>query len=132
MSRAPDTPGTDAFELEIRREHDHAVVALRGEIDLQASVPLAEALEQASAFHPRVVVDLAGVRFLDASAIGTLAGVHRQLRGRGGDLVLHRPSDFVRRLLDVSGLADAVSIEPSSADEAPSDDPNSEAPEPLG
>jgi anti-sigma B factor antagonist len=47
----------------------------------------------------RIVIDLAGVSFIDSRGLGTLLAAHDE-----GGLTLSRPSSYVLRLLEVTGL----------------------------
>jgi anti-anti-sigma factor len=53
-----------------------------------------------------VVVDLAGVSFMDSRGLGTLLGARQD-----GGLTLARPSSYVRRLLEVTGLLAEFSVD---------------------
>jgi anti-anti-sigma factor len=56
---------------------------------------------------PRIVVDLAGVNFIDSTAMGTLVTGLKLARAAGGELVLKDPQSQVLRVLKLTGL-DAV------------------------
>jgi anti-anti-sigma factor len=58
----------------------------------------------------RVLLDLRGVTFLDASGVAFIAALYRAARGRGGDLRLVGVEGDVRRLLEISGLLRIVPI----------------------
>jgi anti-sigma B factor antagonist len=49
-------------------------------------------------------VDLSSVRFMDSSGMGTLVSLLTKFRNRGGELVLIKPSDHIRKLLIVTKL----------------------------
>ena len=80
------------------------VVRLAGELDLHNAPVVREALLAATEERPeRLVVDLAGVSFIDS----TLLGVLLETRGRFDrreSFVLAAPRDEARRTLSVSGL----------------------------
>jgi len=52
----------------------------------------------------RLVLDLSGVTFMDAAAVGLLVAVREAYRDRGGVLVLANPSRPVRRILTLTNL----------------------------
>ena len=58
----------------------YAVVALRGELDLIDAADVADALETFAAREPRIIVDLAGLEFIDASGIAALVHGRRHAR----------------------------------------------------
>ena len=69
----------------------YAVVALRGELDLMDAADVADALEVFAAREPRIIVDLSGLEFIDASGVAALSRVRRHARDAGGDVLLAAP-----------------------------------------
>ncbi len=78
-----------------------------GEIDHHTGDALRHALDVALTAHPRVVVDLGGVTFMDSSGINVLIAAHHALTQAGGWLRLAAPTDTVMRTLQIVGV-DAV------------------------
>jgi anti-anti-sigma factor len=80
---------------------------LRGEFNV-ASVPsFADTLAAWAAEHNGdVVVDLAGVEFIDASGLGALVRGRNLLRAGGRDLCVHSPSPFARQVMVLHSLGD--------------------------
>lgn len=74
-------------------------VALSGELDLVDAPDVAVALAAASARERLVIVDLAGLNFIDASGVAALARGQNHVRGGGGELLLSSPRDQVRKML---------------------------------
>jgi anti-sigma B factor antagonist len=92
----------------------HLVAAVRGEFDFADGPHVAAHLHTATAVHgPWVIVNLAGLGFIDCSGLGVLVRLMKQTRRDGGDLILAAPQKQVRRLLDITGLTHAFSIYPS-------------------
>src|SRR6185437_9078452 len=56
--------------LSTRSCDGRSVVALRGELDMADAVAVADALTAAALSQPQVIVDLAGLEFIDSSEIG--------------------------------------------------------------
>lgn len=93
-----------------------AVVAASGEFDLQSSDHLLGELEHAATeLCARVVVDLAGVTFLDSSCIGALIRASRTAAGVGGTLHLAAARDNVRRVLEVTEVGEYLGLYPDVA-----------------
>ena len=88
----------------------HAVVALRGELDLADAVDVAAALTAVAAREPEIIVDLAGLEFIDSSGVAALARGRRQARRAGGDLVLAAPRQKVMRVLAITRLTEALAV----------------------
>lgn len=93
--------------LRITRIGDHAGLRLVGEIDLACADELSGALDEAVRAGGDVTLDVAGVEFMDSSGLHMLLRAARDLQGKG-NLVLRHPSEAVRRLLDLTGVADQV------------------------
>jgi anti-sigma B factor antagonist len=101
-------------ELSVGDVGGHAVVALYGELDLAAAPSAASHLIAAvAACGPSIIVDLAGLEFVDCSGLGVLVRVLRWVRECGGDMSLAAPQQQVRRVLEIVGLIDAFSVYPS-------------------
>jgi len=97
-------------DLSTSSRDGHAVVALRGELDLADAVAVAAALTAVAAREPGIIVDLAGLEFIDSSGVAALACGRRQARRAGGDLILAAPQRTVMRVLDITRLAEAFSV----------------------
>jgi len=93
----------------------YVVVALRGELDLMNAAAVAAALRVVAAREPRIIVDLAGLEFLDASGVAALSRGRRHARNAGGDLLLAAPQRRVRRLLAIIWEVDGFAVHASVA-----------------
>ena len=89
------------------------VVALRGELDVLDAASLAAALAAVAAREPEIIVDLAGLEFIDPSGVAALVLVRQQARQAGGDLLLAAPQGEVMRFLTITRLVDAFSVHAS-------------------
>jgi anti-anti-sigma factor len=100
-------------ELSVGGHGGHPVVALRGELDL-ADVPAVASLLAAAlaAGGPSIIVDLAGLEFIDCCGLGVLMCVMKRSRKGGGELYLAAPQQRVRTVLSLAGLIDVFSIYP--------------------
>lgn len=93
------------------RVGDELVVELGGEVDLAAAPELAQTLADCRDCA-RIVVDLAGVTFLDSSALNVVARAHRAAtEGKAPDLVVRRLPDQTRQLFAITGLDTILKIE---------------------
>jgi anti-sigma B factor antagonist len=106
-----------SMKLTTRESGGRAVVVLRGELDVAEAASVAAALAAVAARAPQVVVDLAGLAFIDSSGVAALVLARVQARRAGGDLVLAAPHDQVLRVLAVTCLAEGFSVH-ASVDEA--------------
>ena len=81
------------------------VVPFSGEIDVASGAAVRSTLQACLDHgHLDVVVDLAGVTFIDAAGLGVLVGAQRRFDRAGGRLRVERPQRCVRRLLEITAL----------------------------
>jgi anti-anti-sigma factor len=85
-------------------ENDIQVVCPEGNLDLDGTARLQEALEKALTSEGKLAVDLVQVQILSSSAIGALIAAHNALRPRGEKLIVRNASGDVGRLLKLMGL----------------------------
>jgi anti-sigma B factor antagonist len=98
----------------VTREGDgQAVVALRGELDVADAASVAAALAAVAAREAEIIVDLAGLEFIDPSGVAALVLAREQARRAGGDLLLAAPQDRVLRVLAVIRLAEVFCVHAS-------------------
>ena len=96
----------------------HVVVALRGELDLLCAPAVATALADLAVCQPRIILNLAGLEFIDVSGTAALAHGRRHARNAGGDLLLAAPRRPVRRILAIIWEADGFPVHASVAEAA--------------
>jgi anti-sigma B factor antagonist len=101
-------------ELSVGGFGGHAVVALCGELDVADAPDVASRLiAAAAACGPSIIVDLAGLEFIDCCGLGVLVRVLNWTRENGGDMALAAPQQRVRLVLEITGLIDVFSVYPS-------------------
>ena len=92
-----------------RRDPCSTVVWLRGEHDIATRLSIVVGIARAARRDDRPLpVDLSGVTFIDASAIGAIVGSLNRERQRGQTLELRKPSPRARRVLELCGLTHLV------------------------
>jgi len=92
------------------------IVKLSGELDTLTSVNLRAELTALLSEQPpprAVVIDLAGVGFVDSLGLGTLVVGQRICAQMGVRFSVRNPSPFARRLLQVSGVHDRLVSPPA-------------------
>lgn len=88
-----------------RQDADIAILHLDGRLDLvSAATVKSEILKMVNDGHPRVVVDLQGVPFIDSSGLGALIGGLRAARTAGGDLRIANVGEQARMILQLTTL----------------------------
>jgi anti-sigma B factor antagonist len=100
------------LDLESQVDGDVATVIVRGEIDVASAPRLREVLHDlVQADTKRIVLDCQGLEFLDSSGIGLLVAT-RKLLGDSGELVLVSPPAHVRKVLELTGVAEELVLRP--------------------
>lgn len=94
------------MSLAIWRVDDTDVVRIGGVVDLAAAVRLRLALSgRLDAGAHTVVVDLTGLRLIDASAVNVLLTIGERLAERGGGLTTPGANGLVLQVLEIAGVA---------------------------
>ena len=81
------------------------------------AVRVAAALAAVASRERAIIVDLAGLEFIDSSGVAALARGRKHARHAGGDLLLAAPRQQVLRVLALTRLIDAFAVY-ASVDEA--------------
>jgi anti-anti-sigma factor len=107
--------GTDAQPPRLERVPDVApgavVLELAGELDLAVGGRLRALVDEATADRPQLLVfDVAEVAFMDSSVLREFLRAHREVADAGGRLVVAGAQSTVRRLLELTGIDEAVGL----------------------
>jgi len=98
-------------EVKVDRLGTIIVLSLEGDIDIVSAAQLREQFDQLLAHAtPKLLVDLAGVQYIDSYGLGIIMQAVKVARREGGDLRLCAPRPNVRTLLDVTGFSKHMSI----------------------
>ena len=94
------------MDISCQRTANGALIRLSGRLDATWSEPVSLALAGAvrDGAH-RIDVDMADVVYVSSAGIRVLIASAQQLRGIGGQLAVIRPSEVVRKILTMAGLA---------------------------
>lgn len=87
-----------------------AVLTATGEIDIATAPVLRQALDTIPAPATTVVVDLAGVTFLDSTGLGVLIGARRKLLPTGMRMMVVNASPSVWRVFKITGLVAPLQV----------------------
>lgn len=98
------TAGTPYFEVHLSEGSEPLVVAATGELDAASAATLSDALAGSHERAGSVVLDLAGVTFIDSSGLRVIAAAHVAASEGGSSFRIVGPSDRVRRIFEMTGL----------------------------
>ena len=95
-------PRPGEFLVETVRVEGGSVVSVRGELDISSAPAFKQALDGARASDAcTLVVDLAGLEFIDSTGLRVLLAGKQRAAAGGGDLLIRNPRAQVRRLLEL-------------------------------
>jgi len=91
---------------------DPVVVSVSGEVDLATSGELETALAEALAVADGtgVRLDCAGIEFIDSAGLRVLIAARGKADDLGRGFGLSKPSDQVRRLVEIAGLGTVLGL----------------------
>ena len=99
------------FSIDVISRPPTVVLAPHGELDIftanDVAISLREALDRGCS---RIVIDLAGVSFVDASALGVFARTHVAVAAQGVSMEFVEVSPQFRRLCAIVRLDDAFGL----------------------
>jgi anti-sigma B factor antagonist len=97
-----------------RRSSDgHELLVVSGEIDIATSARLIAALNDAVTDATRsLVVDIAGVQFMDSTGLALLLDANRRLRSRDVGFAVVSTDGPVKRVFEVTDMIDMLNVRP--------------------
>ena len=105
----PDAGGLDVAATAL---DGHVFLHLAGELDCATAPRLRTAIDDlCDRPAATLVLDLAKLTFIDSSGLHEIVAALERQREAGGQLVLRGPSPSTRRILDIVGLSQIVTIE---------------------
>jgi anti-sigma B factor antagonist len=95
------------------RTDDAVVVTLAGELEMSATFWLEPELERLTEGDDvaALLLDMAGVHFMDSAALGLLLATQARLQSAGIRFAVVDPSPAVRRILRATGTAGVLGVD---------------------
>lgn len=92
--------------LQSIRDGDNVIVRLAGELDHYCAQSVRRELDMLIADRSVrwLVLDFSRLQFMDSSGIGVILGRYRQLRDRGGQVVVVNMNSHIARIFHMSGM----------------------------
>ena len=104
------------MEITYRPGHqaNQIVVTLVGDLDLYASVAFCQTmLGRLDGGTPRMVLDLAGLRYLDSSGVGALIRLLQKAKTLGGEIRVANLSGTPKKVLEMSNIITLLKAAPN-------------------
>ncbi|MGI8451492.1 MAG: STAS domain-containing protein [Streptosporangiaceae bacterium] len=102
--------GREELWLSAEQHGGVTVVTIRGDLDIVNSGRFDDCLKQARAVSKRIILDLAGVDFMDTSALAVIVGHWKKLKAEDGTLILAGARYRYTKSLWITGLADRLPL----------------------
>jgi anti-anti-sigma factor len=109
--------------LHVRQSSDGLMLCVSGELDLAGRDEIEPWVIVAVSVAPRVVLDLAGVRFCSSQGLAMLVACEQRAQAEHCELVVVNPSARIVQLLAITGLERLLARPPDPG--APSPSPSS-------
>ncbi|WP_329089198.1 MULTISPECIES: STAS domain-containing protein [unclassified Streptosporangium] len=104
---------TTRLDLSVRRHEGASVIVLAGELDKLSSPRLRDVMvTQLDDGACHLVLDVTGLRFCDSTGLWTMLEFQRRAGAAGGYLRLAGVHGVLARILTITGLAGAFSLDP--------------------
>ena len=99
-------------DVAILAEPEALVVRLHGDIDLSNTSGIANAVTLAQRWrHSTIVFDLSNVAFMDCAGVGALVRAYNAVSPYGCSVVVRKPCDQVRFVLEATGIDQLVHVQ---------------------
>lgn len=101
-----------SLQIELEHYRNVLIVRLHGELDHHTAnvvrYKMEEALMRDNVNH--VILSLKELGFMDSSGLGVILGRYKQIKGKGGRMVVCDINPGVRRLFELSGLFKIIAV----------------------
>jgi anti-sigma B factor antagonist len=105
--------GSQQLEIRLREGENCARLSLRGELDVASAGAFMEQLSLVNQSGvAELIVDLSELTYIDPTGLSVLAVEQRRASASGMTLHIASPSDFVRRMLRITGLINVLDVSP--------------------
>ncbi len=107
------TGRTPVLGVDVDFGRDETVVSVRGDVD-PLSAPTLHAVMSAQVAQPQrspLVLDLAGLTFMDAAGLAVIVGAVNRLAEQSRRLVVRSTPNVTRKIMDITGVATLVTLD---------------------
>ena len=96
------------MEIKSTTEGTRLTIAVSGRVDTVTAPELEAGLKFGDATC--VVIDLANVPYMSSAGLRRLLAAHKQMLGKGGELLIANVQSTVREVLDITGFSDILNL----------------------
>ena len=99
------------FSAQVRKEDQHTVIDLYGEINAQADAALNEAYAEADSHEPEaIVLNFSNVEYINSTGIALIVGLLAETRKTHRRLVVYGLSEHYVQIFQITRLSDFMDI----------------------
>jgi anti-sigma B factor antagonist len=114
LEDGPPVAHGPSLEIVVRPGVGRTQVVLVGELDDSTAPILREHLVQATAgLVGDMALDIGPLTFVDSTGLALFVAQHKKLESMGSHLIIVSPGPMARRLLEITGLTQVLTIEPT-------------------
>ena len=107
-----NAPQSVQFEIAVEFDADQTIVRVRGDLDLLTAAPLHAAMKALVDYrHVDIVLELAGLTFMDASGLRVIANISSQLATSSRMLIVRSAPTMTRRILQITHVNELIRLE---------------------
>lgn len=96
--------------IETVTDGDNATLTLKGRLTTASSPDLKDALGEVIQDHPDVVLECTDLEYVSSAGLRVLKKAYLFKQSNGGSFVLKNVNEMVMEILDMVGLAEALTI----------------------
>ena len=96
------------MEIKTEAEGTKLTIAVSGRVDTVTAPELEAALKFGDATC--VVIDIGNVPYMSSAGLRLLLAAHKQMLGKGGELLIANVQSTVREVLDITGFSDILNL----------------------
>ena len=105
--------GDAPLQILVSHLKEHAYVVLTGELDGATAPFLVRTLVEVNeTIEGDLVLDIKKLSFIDSTGLSVFVSQHKNLSAKGRKLVIYAPTAMTRRLFQITGLEEVLTIEP--------------------
>lgn len=100
------------MDITVKQENQELTVFLRGELDHHEASRVKDTIDMLLVKAPvrMLILDMAGVTFMDSSGIGLIVGRYNRIRSFGGKMQIKNASSALLKILKMSGIEQLMKI----------------------
>ncbi len=100
------------MRVQLVRKKANLIVRLKGELDHHSSNLLREAVEKElkKDIVQNIILNMEKITFMDSSGLGVILGRYKQVKARGGQVIICVRNEHVKRILQMGGLLKVVPL----------------------